>query len=1063
MASRGGAIGAVVGGIVGIVLAPYTAGTSWYAYMAAMSVGMAVGMAAGTMIDPPTFDNPTSTFAQPTATTEMQITQNSEGVPVPVVYGTVKIAGTVLWYGTLESTPITQTVQSGGGGGKGGGGGGSTQTEQITGYTYYLHFWKAICMGKVTLGNIYVNEEVVDLTAYYTFNDGTGAYYPTDPGPYATPLKGVAHIFFDRYLLGDNVTRLPIMQFVVTRVLEHTEFDPTTQNMASGSNPAVVIFDLLVESLTLAGISKSMINIPSFQAAATYYLNKGWGINFALTGQKDVFEVIAQIEGLVGCIFGRDIDGLYALRATDPADTSQATMNDEDYEDFTLTRKTWDETYNDFRADFTDPSQAYSARTVQTRNSANIKITGSVRQQKVDFRPFHSAAVASDRLADYMKKTSYPQAELRITTNLKFSYLTLGDIITVNNTDFSMVNVTFRIKNIDISKIDESKISFFCTQTVESMIDGVYQTGGAPQWVKPDFSPAALDYQAVVELPYINGAPRYAVLGARHSGHETGMQVWMSSNGTDYSRYANIRNFAQRGLLTADLPTSAVQYDETSVLIYDPSIDDMDFEDLPFSDLSVSGRLVRVGTELIGFMNYTPVGDGTYRLTNLWRGAMGSTIAPHSAGDEVWIFRTEGTIISPPLADFYVKLLTYTESKMIGLDDATAIHVTSANVTAVPYYFQEPDSVTAVTAVEDSYINTDGTYVPTITLTYTKPAVATFWDHAMILIKTQRDAEYRYYGDDRSGGTGFVIDGSRGNFGVNDTVSIKVISVSSYDVEESALSAPTTSLKIEAVNVIPLAPTGLELVGAAEDNPYVYDSMKFDVTWRSASQSGGWGSLFGEEPQGIGGIGEDPFWLYDEIEVWVAGVLAHTERHKALMYRYIFGDAHDVGIDYYMKQSGGEITIRVRRWTKFNSFSPWSSITLSNPAPATPTGLSAEPVVGGVQFSWAPNTESDLDGYQYRTRLASGAWSTPVITKNNRYFLNLTAADVATYGRNVLMEIEVKAIDVYGNLSGATSITETSDKLSDELFKMDPTLSGGTGNASELFDGVRDSGGIFIA
>ena len=62
---------------------------------------------------------------------DFNITRASEGSPFTVVFGRVKIAGNILWYGNLKV--VKQKSDSGG---KGGGGG-----ETTTGYHYYLDCW----------------------------------------------------------------------------------------------------------------------------------------------------------------------------------------------------------------------------------------------------------------------------------------------------------------------------------------------------------------------------------------------------------------------------------------------------------------------------------------------------------------------------------------------------------------------------------------------------------------------------------------------------------------------------------------------------------------------------------------------------------------------------------------------------------------------------------------------------------------------------------------------------------------------------------------------------------
>lgn len=96
-----------------------------------------------------------------------------EGSVLPVVYGTVRIAGNLLYYGGLKSTP---NMVAASGGGKGGGGGDAQQQ----GYNYQINVWQGICMGKVQLIHTIVNDdpERKIQRSQTIWNDGTMTTYP---------------------------------------------------------------------------------------------------------------------------------------------------------------------------------------------------------------------------------------------------------------------------------------------------------------------------------------------------------------------------------------------------------------------------------------------------------------------------------------------------------------------------------------------------------------------------------------------------------------------------------------------------------------------------------------------------------------------------------------------------------------------------------------------------------------------------------------------------------------------------------------------------------------------
>jgi putative tail protein len=108
MSTGGQAVGGIVGAIAGVLLAPATAGASltWAMY------GGQAGMLIGGLLDPP--KGPSQHGPSPDA---LRLTTSTYGASIPRLYGTVPVAGNVLW---LEGGKYK--VKKKKSGGKGGGG-----------------------------------------------------------------------------------------------------------------------------------------------------------------------------------------------------------------------------------------------------------------------------------------------------------------------------------------------------------------------------------------------------------------------------------------------------------------------------------------------------------------------------------------------------------------------------------------------------------------------------------------------------------------------------------------------------------------------------------------------------------------------------------------------------------------------------------------------------------------------------------------------------------------------------------------------------------------------------
>ena len=227
-----------------------------------------------------------------------RLTTAEEGTVIPRVFGTVRLPGNLLYYGNLSSEPEYEETTVGGKGGK------KKKQKVLQGYHYRMDVWQGIGMGPLELVGVYQDDRLLTeqggaiSCAEQVWNNGTGAFYPAQAGPYASRLPGVSHIF-----------------------------------------------QLLLD----AGASWSSIDKPSFSAAASFWAQKGYGLNIVFSRQKPVRDHIMQVLGAVGGWLIERADGTLSLRAPDPDVAPSATLGEGDFLEgsFSFKRAAWDTTWND--------------------------------------------------------------------------------------------------------------------------------------------------------------------------------------------------------------------------------------------------------------------------------------------------------------------------------------------------------------------------------------------------------------------------------------------------------------------------------------------------------------------------------------------------------------------------------------------------------------------------------------------------------------------------------------------------------------------------------------------
>lgn len=626
----------------------------------------------------------------PATIDDLNVTQATEGSVVPIVYGRVRITGNIIWYGNLLSREQSESSKGG--------------DDITTGYKYWLDVWQAVCRGKISWITTYVQDEEKEVSATTTLtNDGTQATYPSataitwgsddPPGENANKLPGVAHVFYRRMLLGTNQTMVPTIHFVVQRDL--SSIGVTNHTLSNGSNAHAIIYDILLG----AGAVPSQIDITSFNTAGTYWYNKGYGLNIKFNKQEKAKAKIARVLNYVGGVFGVNNENQFILKALDENDSSVDTIETEDWIEFDFARRTWLDTFNEFRGNFIDADQDYSTRTLIARNPANAALQGRKRPMSVDLTAFRDQTTASKRLWEIMKRESYPYSRIRGVTTLKFFEVVVGEIVTVNNSDYNIAGAEFRVVAKDVAELDQNKIGWELEQFSETLFDNYYSPGGDSGWTPVDTTPEALVYQSIYELPYnpLTVTDRaYLLLAARENNFESGWETIISTTGSDYESLGIYNGWAQYGTLDEQYPATTYSIDDEVGILYTPYRDDPQFLSLSRTDLFVTERYALLENEIVKFQTVTPEGVGSYRLTGVIRGMFNTTPATHNSSTAIWLFElnTNNILTGITSSDFYVKYLPYYRSTYVDEGDASAIHVTTVYNRA-----QQPWIPTAVKAV----------------------------------------------------------------------------------------------------------------------------------------------------------------------------------------------------------------------------------------------------------------------------------------------------------------------------------------------------------------------------
>ena len=207
-----GAVGAAIGGsvITGTVLG-----------LTGAAIGAAVGQFAGSLIDSAIAASlaPTQRVEGPRQST-FGITSAAEGASMPMVLGTFRTGGVVIWATNPVEVATTTTTRVGGKGARRG------QRVQTTEFRYFASWAIAICEGPISgIGRVWRDGHLFDLSTVTVRTYLGTEDQPVDPlidarTPGGAPAyRGTAYMVFENVDVTDYGGRIPQLSFEVTRLV----------------------------------------------------------------------------------------------------------------------------------------------------------------------------------------------------------------------------------------------------------------------------------------------------------------------------------------------------------------------------------------------------------------------------------------------------------------------------------------------------------------------------------------------------------------------------------------------------------------------------------------------------------------------------------------------------------------------------------------------------------------------------------------------------------------------------------------------------------------------------
>jgi Putative phage tail protein len=610
-----------------------------------------------------------SNAKQQKAVGSLQFQTSQQGGVIPLVYGTTRVSPNLVEYDDFKATPSS----SGSGAGKGGGGGKGGAQQ----YKYSASVIMGVCQGPIMgIGTVWWDKNIGNLSslpaALYLGSDGqlSDPYWQTNHADKALGYSGTVTVVANNYAMGNTAT-LPNFSFEV-------------QGLASSSgtngfdaNPAAIISDFLTNPRYGAGFPAA--NLADLTPYSTYCQALGIMLSPMLDTQQEAQQHLADIVkitnsaivwsgGLLkiipygdqpvsgnGLSYVPDTTPIYSLDDDDfivqassvgtssgvtpggPALRSGSGPISGGFSDdpVHITRSTPADASNSIQLECLDRSNNYNTTIVEAFDQAAIDHYGLRRDSSLKAH----AIVDPVNVGPIVAQLLLQRALLfRNTYTFKLGWqhclLEPMDLVQITDTRLGASALTVRITAVE--EDDEGTLSmtaedFFGGYSTATLYPKQSSAGYVPKWNSP---PGDINPPIIFEPPAALLTGNLEIWVALSGGPDWGgAQVWISSDGDSYALAGTVNSPATQGVLSADLPPHTSP-DNASVLSVDLSESQGQLVSVSSNDAANLVTLCYVDGELLAYQTATLTAANKYALTNLYRGAYGSSITDHAAGSQ---------------------------------------------------------------------------------------------------------------------------------------------------------------------------------------------------------------------------------------------------------------------------------------------------------------------------------------------------------------------------------------------------------------------------------------------
>lgn len=750
------------------------------------------------------------------------------GTPVPLLFGTCKVAPNLICYQDFTTRERRVTQKSG-----------KSKSTTIT-YLYYVYVELALGEGVIDgISKVWVGD-----TAYSTLyalnansgNEGAGlalnrgdnsaptAYMSTNHADIATGYTNLAYLY-GKIFLGEDNASMPSYSFEVRGTL-----------LGSGdgvdANPAYVIRDIL-RSIGLG----EYVDDTSFKNYADYCNATDLLIssyNEAFSSQKKAQEIIAEILELTNTYMFWSVDrfkfvprddvqrGIWKPNTEIIYDIDADELISQNGAPVVFRRKDSTEIYNYVTVNFLNRANDYEEESVSFQDIASIKAYG-VRSVSYDAKWLHT----KERALKYAQmKTRLAQTECnQYTLKLPWKYCRLepGDLIRITDEAIGIKGQVAMVS--EVTEANDGLITVTALQRAPGdYSEAKYKVDNKYQYQDFNIDPGDTARPLFIIPPSdlvasSSGCELWVALHG-NSADWGGCDVYVSTKDGDYSYNGTHGVSSVYGQLASDL-----SYDGDSVDIYLDNPRAVELLTGSTQDAADGNTLIWINGECMSYSLATLQGSNVYTLSGLVRAQYGTKLGEHYFNDDVAVLDGNIYALSLPKAyigkTLYFKFPAFNAFKANGQDLADVdCYTCVAGVGDLP-------NCTNVLAY-NKYRDADGVVVyHDIIVEWQPPAGFDNYQQAQVWYKASTESKWQYGGQGYNKATLPQVD-------IGVTYDIAVCTQDIFGNTETPDASAKTSILVALSTEVPNTPQNVsisigELFKIAWDEVHNADIKYYEV------------------------------------------------------------------------------------------------------------------------------------------------------------------------------------------------------------------------------------------